>query len=82
MRFYYYVASTADPQAWEVHSSLQAAQNGFSTRDAALLAARQSCRRHWEDRVEPCGVRVQDAEGEWVDDLLCGEFEFETPSSL
>ena len=75
MRFYYYVTPTADPQAWEVHASLQPPLDGFNTRDAALLAARQSCRRRWEDRAESCGVRVQDADGEWVDDLLFGEGE-------
>lgn len=64
-----------------MHSSLQGPQNGFSTRDAALLAARQSCRRHREDSVEPCGVHVQGADGEWIDDLLFGEFEFDAASS-
>ena len=73
MRYYYYVAATADPQLWEVRSSLHPSVQACATREAALATARQLCRRQWEEQGTPCGVRVQNSAGEWVDESLLGD---------
>jgi len=71
MRFFYYVSPLPDGQ-WELVSSLEPKPGRYPTREEALAAARQGCRRQWEDHGFPCGVRLRDAEA-WVDDHLVGE---------
>jgi len=73
MRSYVYVTNSPDGQAWQLRSSLQTTAQSFSARSQAVAAARQLCRWQWEDLQRPCGVKVQNEAGEWVDDLLFGD---------
>ena len=72
MRFFFYATERQDGQ-WELHSSLTPQPTAYPNRDAALLAARHNCRKHWELHGTPCGVRLRAADGDWVDDHLEGE---------
>ena len=71
MRFYFYATRRPDGQ-WELRSSLTAQATAYPNRDAALLAARQNCRRHRELHGTACGVRIQAEDGSWVDEYLEG----------
>lgn len=71
MRFFYYVSPLPDGQ-WELVSSLEPRPARHATREEALAAARQGCRRHWEQLGYPCGVRVRDGDA-WVEDHLLGD---------
>jgi hypothetical protein len=64
MRFFFYVSEAESHGEWEVKSSLTGTQT-FPSREAALAAARQLCRKHWEERSWPCGVRLRGPDGIW-----------------
>jgi hypothetical protein len=64
MRFLFYVKEAGAPGEWEVRSSLTGTQT-FPSKEAALAAARQLCRKHWEERSWPCGVRLRGPDGVW-----------------
>jgi hypothetical protein len=64
MRFFFYVKEAGASGEWEVRSSLTGTQS-FPSKEAALAAARHLCRKHWEDRSWPCGVRLRGPDGVW-----------------
>jgi hypothetical protein len=72
MRFYFYATERDDGQ-WELHSSLTSQPTAYPNREAALLAAKQNCRRHWEVHGTACGVRVRTQDGSWIDEHLEGD---------
>ena len=72
MRFYFYATERTDGQ-WELHSSLTSSASAYPNRDAAMLAAKINCRRHWELHGTPCGVRVRAEDGSWTDEHLEGD---------
>jgi hypothetical protein len=72
MRFIYYVVAVDDGIAWEVRSSMEPTRS-YPHRDTALVAARSLCRRKWEEESQPCGVRILNANGEWVDESITGD---------
>jgi hypothetical protein len=67
MRHYYYVVK-ANGSTWDVRSS-QEPTHSFSSKEAAIEAARQACRQREERLRRPCGVRIQHGMSDWVDDL-------------
>jgi hypothetical protein len=71
MRFYYYAIPGAG-ETWEIHSSLEDAHSVHESRELAILAAKARCRRHWEEKGTPCGVRIRIDEGRWEDHELFG----------
>jgi hypothetical protein len=73
MRTYVYVIAPPGTDAWQLRTTLQTTAQAFESRTQALAAARQLCRWQWEERSRPCGVRVQNDAGEWVDDVLFGD---------
>jgi hypothetical protein len=72
MRFIYYVTAIETTGAWEVRSSMEPTRS-YPNRETALVAARSLCRRKWEEEQIPCGVRIQDVNGEWVDESITGD---------
>ena len=71
MRFYYYAARHNDEQ-WALHSSLEPKPTLHPNEQVALLDAKKNCRRRWEETGSPCGVKVQNNDGEWEDYFLVG----------
>jgi hypothetical protein len=71
MRFFYYVSPLPDGQ-WELVPSLEPKAARLPTREEALAAARQGCRRQWENHGFPCGVRIRETET-WIEDHLVGD---------
>ena len=78
MRFYYYAVALPDGQ-WELRSSLESKQLLYANKDLAMLAAKISCRRHWETTGTACGVRIQGVEGQWADEILFGDAQSDNP---
>jgi len=78
MRFYYYAAPCEDGQ-WVLHSSLESKSTLHPNIQVALLDAKKNCRRHWEETGFPCGVRIQNRDGEWEDYYLVGGEGLEGP---
>ena len=72
MRLYYYAFPNTDGQ-WEVVTSRDKGSVVHATRELALLAANASCRRHWEQNLEPCGVRCRLGANDWEDLELYGQ---------
>ena len=71
MRSYYYAAPCKDGQ-WALHSSLESKPTLHPNEQVALLDAKKNCRRRWEETGSPCGVRIQNNDGEWEDYYLVG----------
>ncbi|MEO7252139.1 MAG: hypothetical protein ABIW30_05970 [Arenimonas sp.] len=73
MRFFYYVIPAATPEHWEIRSSLKSPGEIYASRDLAILAARQGCRRQAEELGRRCGVRIESDDGAWLDEALFDE---------
>jgi hypothetical protein len=71
MRFYYYAIPGTGDQ-WVIHSAQEGVHSIHESKEAAMRAASARCRRHWEERGTPCGVRIRLDADTWEDRELYG----------
>ena len=51
---------------WEVRSKLDGPSFSYDTEETAMEVALASAARRWADKGIACGVKVLDADGNWV----------------
>ena len=57
---------------WEVRPTQDGPTFSYDNEEVALRVARASAQRRWLDKAIPCGVKRQDADGNWVFESFYG----------
>jgi hypothetical protein len=57
---------------WEVRPTRDGPAFSYDSEEAALKVARASAERRWREKAIPCGVKILDADGNWVFECFFG----------